>query len=241
MRISPACERGGNENVTAGVADSTFFRRGEVALDLHRRCRQAEVVFDIDQVCRVVAREARVQKVVCSPSPQASRVLRVKDMQASPRRCTRGSPRRSCWRRSVLASAAYPRRKNTARSWRATDAHMNFLRARPAHHATILRLVVPRTMESSIKMTRLPSTVAHRVQLEPHAKVAHALFRLDKRPAHIVIANQAERKGIRSLRVSERRGHAGVRHWHDDIGVRRSFARELAAHASRLSAPSGRR
>jgi hypothetical protein len=34
---------------------------------------------------------------------------------------------------------------------------VHFLRAARAHHPTIFRLVVPRTIESSTRMTRLPS------------------------------------------------------------------------------------
>ena len=58
---------------------------------------------------------------------------------------------------------------------------------------TILRLVVPRTMESSISTTRLPCEyVAHGIELELHAEVAHALFGLDEGASDVVIADQAK-------------------------------------------------
>ena len=68
---------------------------------------------------------------------------------------------------------------------------MHFARAGLRTMRTIFRLVVPRTMESSTRITRLPSSrCAHRIQLQLHAEIADRLRRFDKRPAHIMIADQ---------------------------------------------------
>ncbi len=94
---------------------------------------------------------------------------------------------------------------------------------------TIFRLVVPRTIESSISTTRLPSSrLRTGIQLQLHSEVAHALPRLDERPSHIVITDQPEAKRNAALgRVTHGRGHAGVRHRNHDVGIDRSFARQL--------------
>ena len=97
---------------------------------------------------------------------------------------------------------------------------------------TILRLVVPRMMESSTRMMRLPvEQIAHRVELELDAEVAHALFGLDEGAADVVVADEAEVERDAAFgSVAERGGHAGVRHGHNEIGGHARFAGKLAAH-----------
>ena len=56
---------------------------------------------------------------------------------------------------------------------------------------TSLRLVVPRTSESSTRITLLPaSRCLNRIQLQLDAEVADRLRGLDERAADVVIANQ---------------------------------------------------
>ena len=97
---------------------------------------------------------------------------------------------------------------------------------------TILREVVPRTMESSTSTMRLPCDHgAVGGMLQPHALVADRLRRLDEGAADIVVADDAELVGNAGLlREADRRRHAGIRHRHDDVGVGRRLARELGAH-----------
>ena len=60
---------------------------------------------------------------------------------------------------------------------------------------TIFRLVVPRTMESSMSTTRWPSSsTAHGIQLQAHAKIANGLLGFDERAPDVMIANQAHAK-----------------------------------------------
>ena len=96
---------------------------------------------------------------------------------------------------------------------------------------TILRLVVPRTMESSTRTTRLPSSSARTgLSLSFTPKSRMDCSRLDKRAADVVIANQAHAKGQAGFeRIADRGGHAGVGHGHDEIGVGGLLAREQAA------------
>ena len=67
--------------------------------------------------------------------------------------------------------------------------------------------------------------------LEAHALIANSLRRLDEGAADIVIADDAELvRNLRFLRETDRRRHAGVRHGHDDVGLRGCLAREFGAH-----------
>ena len=69
---------------------------------------------------------------------------------------------------------------------------------------------------------------AHRIQLQLHSEVAHALPRLDERAADVVIADQAEAERNAALGgVAHGRGHAGIGHRHNEIGVGRGFPRQL--------------
>ncbi len=73
--------------------------------------------------------------------------------------------------------------------------------------------------------------VAHGIQLELHAEVAHALLRLDEGASDVVIADQAElQRDAALVREAHRGGDAGVGHRHDDVGHDRGFQRELASH-----------
>ena len=97
---------------------------------------------------------------------------------------------------------------------------------------TIFTDVVPRTMESSMRMMRL--ILHHRavgIMLQPHAEFAHRLLRLDEGAPDIMVADDAELEGnAGGLRIADRRGHARIRHRHDDVGIDRGFAGELGAH-----------
>ena len=65
--------------------------------------------------------------------------------------------------------------------------------------------------------------------LQAHAELADRLRRLDEGAADIVVADDAELVGdAGGLRKADRRRHAGIRHRHDHVGVRRRFARQLA-------------
>ncbi len=96
---------------------------------------------------------------------------------------------------------------------------------------TILREVVPRTIESSISTTRWPAMIsAHRVELHLDAEVADRLLGLDERPADVVVAGHPElERQARLAAVAERRVEAAVGHRHDDVGGGRRLARQLGA------------
>ena len=73
--------------------------------------------------------------------------------------------------------------------------------------------------------------MAHRIQLELHAEVAHPLLRLDEGAAHVVVADQSKLdRDAALLREAHGRGHAGVGHRNNDVGVHRRFQRKLPAH-----------
>ena len=82
--------------------------------------------------------------------------------------------------------------------------------------------------------TRWPSRMlAHRVELHLHAEVPDRLLRLDERPAHVVVADEAHpERDAGLLGVADRGAHAGVGHRHDDVGRHAGFARELLAEAA---------
>ena len=103
------------------------------------------------------------------------------------------------------------------------------LRSRAAHHAHDFRLVVPRTMESSISTTRLPSSKLRTgLSFNLHSEIAHRLPRLDERAAHVVVANQSEAEGNAALgRVAHGGGHPGIGDRNHDVGFRRRLARQL--------------
>ena len=101
---------------------------------------------------------------------------------------------------------------------------------------TIFRLVVPRTMLSSTSTTRLPSrSPAHGIEFQFHAEVADGLHGLNECAADVVVADQAHAKRHAGFeRISDGRGHAGIRNGHDDVRrhgmlARQQLAKRLAA------------
>ena len=105
---------------------------------------------------------------------------------------------------------------------------------------TILRLVVPRTIESSTTTTRLPSSTSRcALSFTFTPKWRIGVLRLDERAADVVIADQPEverQPGL--LGVAERGRHAGVGHRDDEVG-RRPAARAPAG--GRAPCAPGRR
>src|SRR5437588_11022132 len=66
--------------------------------------------------------------------------------------------------------------------------------------------------------------------LHAHAELAHALRRLDEGAANIVVTDDAElERHAGMLAVTERGGHAGIRHRHHDVDFDMAFTRELRA------------
>src|SRR6267142_5078929 len=66
--------------------------------------------------------------------------------------------------------------------------------------------------------------------LHAHAEFAHALRRLDEGAADIVVTDDAEfERHAGMLAVTERGGHAGIRHRHHDVDLDMAFAGELRA------------
>ena len=124
---------------------------------------------------------------------------------------------------------------------RATDAQMHFLCARAAHHAhnfSACRAADDGVVDEDDALAF--EQIVHRVELEAHAEVAHALLGLDEGAAHVVVADEAEAEGNAGLfRVAERGGDAGVGHGHDHVGGHAGLARQLAAHlVARLLHPA---
>src|SRR5580658_785053 len=117
--------------------------------------------------------------------------------------------------------------------WRATNADVDLHCARLAHHAHDFAAsgaahdrIVHKDDAPSFKHP------PDRVEFEPDAEIANGLLGFDKSTADIMIANQthAERDpGFR--RVTDSRGHAGIRHGHDDVCLRRMLSREQAPKA----------
>ena len=71
---------------------------------------------------------------------------------------------------------------------------------------------------------------AHGIELELHAEIADGLLRLDERAADVVIADQAHAERQAGFEgVADGRGHAGVGHRHDDVGIGGLFAGQQAA------------
>src|SRR4029077_12651435 len=72
----------------------------------------------------------------------------------------------------------------------------------------------------------------HRVQLQLHTEVAHALPRLDESTTHVVIANESEAKRNAALGgIPDGGRHTGVRHGDYEVGLGRSFPRQLSSQA----------
>ncbi len=100
---------------------------------------------------------------------------------------------RCCWRRSARSCWACQRRKNTAKPSAGRRCADGLRARRPARTMrTILRLVVPRTMESSTRITRLPSSrMPNGIQFEFDAEIANGLRRFDKRASHVVVTDES--------------------------------------------------
>src|SRR5437588_6068853 len=69
----------------------------------------------------------------------------------------------------------------------------------------------------------------HRIELQSHAEIAHALLRFDEGAAYVMIADQTKAERDSALIG---KAHAGsnsrIGNWHDKVGVHRSFASQLA-------------
>ena len=97
---------------------------------------------------------------------------------------------------------------------------------------TIFRLVVPRMIESSMRMTRLPaSKLCTGLSLRRTPKSRTRCSGFNEGSADIMVANEthAERKAS-LLSVSEGRGDSRVGNRNDNIGGYGGLARQLAAH-----------
>src|SRR5213078_648609 len=76
------------------------------------------------------------------------------------------------------------------------DAHVHFLRAVLLEHADDLfrrRAAHDRVVDQHHALSR--HELAYRIELHLHAEVADGLFRLDERPADIVVTYEAELEG----------------------------------------------
>ena len=168
-----------------------FGQRLALAVDLQRQLQiSALVARERHRVMAGVARRA-VRRALALAPPTAGRPG--SGSRPCRRRRTCGSLRAYGSRRSARGAAACRRRRSTARSV-GGQLMRRCTSAAPAARTilTILRLVVPRTIESSIRTTRLPSRMLlHRIQLHLHAEMADRLRRLDERAADVVIADQA--------------------------------------------------
>ena len=91
-------------------------------------------------------------------------------------------------------------------------------------------LVVPRTIESSTRMTRFPRTVGDRIELDVDAHPAHGFGRLGERPAHVTVFRQRDIiRDPRPFSIPEggRGGRVGRRD--DHVRFDRGFPGEAAA------------
>ncbi len=97
--------------------------------------------------------------------------------------------------------------------------------------STILRLVVPRTIESSTRITRRPCSTERLAECFSFTpEMADVIGRLDEGAADIVVADDAKlERHAAFLRIAHGGGHAGVRHRHDDVGRHVRLARQFGA------------
>src|ERR1019366_20345 len=73
--------------------------------------------------------------------------------------------------------------------------------------------------------------MAHWVELQPDAEVAHSLLRLDEGASDIVVANQPEPERNPALvREAHGCGHTRVGNGHDDVCVHRRLQCKMASH-----------
>ncbi len=131
----------------------------------------------------------------------------------------------------LLARRIHPIKTRRDRR-RTRDPQMHLRRSRRSHHPHNLPRSSPANDRVVDQDDALPfQQRAHRIQLHPHAKVAHPLLRLDKRPPNIVVTNQPKverNSGLR--RISNRRSNARVRHRHHQIRRHMRLARQLPPH-----------
>src|SRR3954451_6585736 len=70
----------------------------------------------------------------------------------------------------------------------------------------------------------------HRIELQAHAEVAHALLRLDESAAYVMIADQPKAEWNSALIGKANTGsHSRIGNGHNEIGIHRSFASQLPA------------
>ena len=98
--------------------------------------------------------------------------------------------------------------------------------------ATILRVVEPRTIESSTTTTRLPATSASGLNfaLTPCSRSAWSGW-MNVRPDVAVLDQALGERNPACAREADRRRRARVRNGHDDVGLDGSLLREALAHA----------
>ena len=98
--------------------------------------------------------------------------------------------------------------------------------------ATIWRVVLPRTIESSTTTRRWPRDHGReRVELQPDALLAHRLLGLDEAAPHVAVAHH--RLGVGDARlagVADGRGRAAVGQADHEVGLGRALAGQLGAH-----------
>ena len=116
--------------------------------------------------------------------------------------------------------------------WRAGDAQVDFSRAGGPHHANDFAACSPANDGVIDEDDAFAFQQGARgIELHPDAKVADSLRRLDERPAHIVVADEAEvERNPGFSRITQRGSHARVRHRHHEICRNRRLAGELAPH-----------
>ena len=73
--------------------------------------------------------------------------------------------------------------------------------------------------------------LAHRIELDPHAKIPDLLLRLNKGTSHVVVADEPELEGdARGPAETESGEKAAVGHWHHQVGRRRLLLGERFSH-----------
>ena len=140
---------------------------------------------------------------------------------------------------AISSSVAWPCRCRRSRARRsAAPRRAGAPRARPrrAASATILRVVEPRTIESSTTTSRLPAiTCGERVELEPHAVLAQRLVGLDERAPDVAVLDQPVARTAGPTRARSPAPPACPSRARDhDVGLDRRLGREPLAHALAL-------
>ena len=87
---------------------------------------------------------------------------------------------------------------------------------------TSFRLVVPRTSESSTRITLFPcNKLSNRIELQLYAEIADCLGRFDEGSPDVVIADQArdEMECPISAGISKRGGDTGIGYGHNNFRI----------------------